>query len=72
MKKMVVKARLGKNLYKWHTFTGLFVYALSMATVVAGFNAIIPEAMEWRIVVTVRLAPTHSVLSVPYSTPSRE
>ncbi len=59
--KMVVKARDGKNLYMWHAFTGMFVYALSMSTVVAGFNAILPEAMAWRMAVSVRIIYTRSL-----------
>ena len=51
---MVVKARDGRNVYGWHGLTGMGVYALSMATVVSGFNALLPDSPSWRVIVSVR------------------
>jgi hypothetical protein len=50
---MVVKARDGRNIHGWHGLSGLAIYAFCMATAVSGFNALLPDALVWRGVVSV-------------------
>lgn len=53
LNKMIVRARDGRNVNSWHGLIGMGIYALNMATAITGFNALLPDASQWCVAVTV-------------------
>lgn len=53
LRKFVVRTRDDKNSVSWHGVLGPLVYVFTMATCITGFNALLPDRLVWRIVVSV-------------------
>ncbi len=58
LKKFVVKTRDDRNSVSNHGVLGPIVYVFSMATGIAGLNALVPDQHAWRAVVSVTMSFT--------------
>lgn len=53
LRKFVVRTRDDKNSNSFHGVLGPLIYAFTVATSIAGFNALIPDQVVWRVIVSV-------------------
>jgi hypothetical protein len=53
LRKFVVRTRDDKNSNTLHGVLGPLIFAFTVATSIAGFNALVPDQVAWRVVVSV-------------------